>query len=116
MSLQLNSVLKVLDASLQGQDWLVGNCITITDITCVGYLFCKKPSASTTRLILMFMPGLNKRILGHDVILAIFQLVCKILFLFLSNFFNGQCKLMKQTNLLWTTSKQKCKVSSGIHK
>ena len=39
MAMRLASALKVLEAQLEGRDWLAGDEITIADIACSGYLF-----------------------------------------------------------------------------
>jgi len=33
----------VLDKALEGRDWLVGDAITVADISCCGYLFYEEP-------------------------------------------------------------------------
>ncbi len=43
LSARLNSALKILNANLEGRDWLVGDQITIADIACCGYLFYEEP-------------------------------------------------------------------------
>ena len=39
LAMRLASALKVVEAQLEGRDWLVGDDITIADIACCGYLF-----------------------------------------------------------------------------
>lgn len=39
MAMRLASALKVLEAQLEGRDWLASDEITIADIACCGYLF-----------------------------------------------------------------------------
>ena len=43
LAMRLNSALKVLDSCLEGRDWLVGDQLTIADISCAGYLFYEEP-------------------------------------------------------------------------
>jgi glutathione S-transferase len=43
MGMRLNSALKVLNANLEGREWLVGDQLTIADISCAGYLFYEEP-------------------------------------------------------------------------
>ncbi len=43
MAMRMNSALKVLEANLEGRDWLVGDMLTIADISCAGYLFYEEP-------------------------------------------------------------------------
>ncbi len=40
---RMKSALKVLDAALDGRDWLVGDQPTIADLACCGYLFYPEP-------------------------------------------------------------------------
>lgn len=40
---RLTGALKVLNEHLDGRDWLVGDGITIADLTCCGYLFYDEP-------------------------------------------------------------------------
>jgi glutathione S-transferase len=39
LAMRLASALKVLDAALDNRNWLVGDGLTIADISCAGYLF-----------------------------------------------------------------------------
>lgn len=43
LAMRLASALKVLNAHLDGRDWLAGDDITIADIACAGYLFYDEP-------------------------------------------------------------------------
>jgi glutathione S-transferase len=43
MAMRLASALKVIEAHLDGRDWLAGEEITIADISCAGYLFYTEP-------------------------------------------------------------------------
>ena len=43
MAMRLASALKVMEAHLDGRDWLAGDEITIADIGCAGYLFYEEP-------------------------------------------------------------------------
>ncbi|MEO1640207.1 MAG: glutathione S-transferase [Pseudomonadota bacterium] len=43
MAMRLASALKVMEAHLQGRDWLAADQITIADIACCGYLFYEEP-------------------------------------------------------------------------
>lgn len=40
---RLKSAFKVLDAALEGREWLVGDQPTIADLACCGYLFYPEP-------------------------------------------------------------------------
>lgn len=40
---RLKSAYSVLNAALEGKDWLVGNAVTIADISCCGYLYYPEP-------------------------------------------------------------------------
>ncbi len=40
---RLKTAYQVLDAALEGRDWLVGDSITNADISCCGYLFYPEP-------------------------------------------------------------------------
>ena len=40
---RLRSALKVLDAALEGRDWLVGRSVTMADTACAGYLYYPEP-------------------------------------------------------------------------
>ena len=40
---QLRNAWKTLDSALEGRDWLVGDSITIADISCCGYLYYPEP-------------------------------------------------------------------------
>ncbi len=40
---RLKGAYEVLDAALEGRDWLVGDTITVADISCCGYLFYEEP-------------------------------------------------------------------------
>lgn len=40
---RLQAALKVLDAALEGKDWLVGDGVTNADLSCCGYLFYPEP-------------------------------------------------------------------------
>ncbi|MFY0690695.1 MAG: glutathione S-transferase family protein [Paracoccaceae bacterium] len=40
---RLKAALGVLEAALEGKDWLVGDTITTADIACCGYLFYDEP-------------------------------------------------------------------------
>ena len=43
MAMRLASALNVMEAHLDGRDWLAGDEITIADIGCAGYLFYEEP-------------------------------------------------------------------------
>ena len=43
MQLRLNSAYRVLDSALASRSWLVGDTMTIADISCCGYLFYTEP-------------------------------------------------------------------------
>ncbi|MEM9432793.1 MAG: glutathione S-transferase family protein [Pseudomonadota bacterium] len=43
LTARLKGALSVLDAALEGRDWLVGDEITTADISCCGYLFYDEP-------------------------------------------------------------------------
>ena len=43
LAMRLASALKVMDAHLDGRDWLAADQITIADIACCGYLFYPEP-------------------------------------------------------------------------
>ncbi len=43
LSMRHNSAMKVLDAALDGRDWLVGDAPTIADIANAGYLYYPEP-------------------------------------------------------------------------
>jgi len=43
MAMRLNAAYKVLDDALAARSWLVGDTITIADISCCGYLFYPEP-------------------------------------------------------------------------
>lgn len=43
MAMRLASALKVMEAHLDGRDWLAGDEITVADIGCAGYLFYEEP-------------------------------------------------------------------------
>lgn len=47
LAMRLASALKILDRALQGRDWLVGEQITIADLSCCGYLFYEEPFTFT---------------------------------------------------------------------
>ncbi|MEO0655324.1 MAG: glutathione S-transferase family protein [Pseudomonadota bacterium] len=40
---RLSTAYAVLDAHLKGRDWIVGDAITVADISCCGYLFYPEP-------------------------------------------------------------------------
>ncbi len=40
---RLKAAYQVLDAHLEGRDWIVGDAITNADISCCGYLFYREP-------------------------------------------------------------------------
>ena len=40
---RLKAAYQVLDAHLQGRDWIVGNNLTVADVSCCGYLFYPEP-------------------------------------------------------------------------
>jgi glutathione S-transferase len=40
---RLKPALKVLDAALEGRDWLVGRSVTMADTACAGYLYYPEP-------------------------------------------------------------------------
>ncbi len=40
---RLRAAYEVLDKALDGRDWLVGDAITVADISCCGYLFYPEP-------------------------------------------------------------------------
>jgi len=40
---RLNSAYKVLDTALAGRDWLVGDAVTVADLSCCGYLYYPEP-------------------------------------------------------------------------
>ena len=40
---RLKAAYQVLEAHLQGRDWIVGNSLTAADISCCGYLFYPEP-------------------------------------------------------------------------
>ena len=40
---RLKAALKVLDAALDGRDWLVGRSVTMADTACAGYLYYPEP-------------------------------------------------------------------------
>ena len=40
---RLQGAYKVLDDALSSKDWLVGDCISVADISCCGYLFYEEP-------------------------------------------------------------------------
>jgi glutathione S-transferase len=40
---RLNTAYKTLDTALDGRDWLVGDGITVADISCCGYLYYPEP-------------------------------------------------------------------------
>lgn len=43
LAMRLASALKVMEAHLQGRDWLAADQITLADIACCGYLFYEEP-------------------------------------------------------------------------
>lgn len=43
LSMRLTSALKVLEAQLEGRDWLVADNETVADLACCGYLFYEEP-------------------------------------------------------------------------
>ena len=43
MTGRVKAALKTLDTALAGRDWLVGDSITLADISCCGYLFYPEP-------------------------------------------------------------------------
>ncbi|GGF83721.1 glutathione S-transferase [Mameliella alba] len=40
---RLKSAYQILDAHLEGRDWIVGDALTNADLTCCGYLFYPEP-------------------------------------------------------------------------
>lgn len=40
---RLKAAYRILDAHLAGRDWIVGDALTIADISCCGYLFYPEP-------------------------------------------------------------------------
>lgn len=40
---RLKAAYATLNAHLEGRDWIVGNAITVADISCCGYLFYEEP-------------------------------------------------------------------------
>ncbi|MEM6825233.1 MAG: glutathione S-transferase [Pseudomonadota bacterium] len=40
---RIKAALEILEAHLQGRDWIVGDAITTADISCCGYLFYPEP-------------------------------------------------------------------------
>ncbi|WP_224826396.1 glutathione S-transferase family protein [Cognatishimia sp. MH4019] len=40
---RLKAAYQVLDAHLEGRDWIVGDALTVADISCCGYLFYPEP-------------------------------------------------------------------------
>ena len=40
---RIKGALEVLEAHLAGRDWIVGDAVTIADLTCCGYLFYDEP-------------------------------------------------------------------------
>ena len=40
---RLKAAYQILDAHLQGRDWIVGNNLTVADVSCCGYLFYPEP-------------------------------------------------------------------------
>lgn len=40
---RLKAAFQTLDTALEGRDWLVGDAVTIADLTCCGYLYYPEP-------------------------------------------------------------------------
>lgn len=40
---RLKSAYKVLDAHLEGREWIVGSVVTVADLSCCGYLYYPEP-------------------------------------------------------------------------
>lgn len=40
---RLKAAYKVLDAHLDGRDWMVGDAVTVADLSCCGYLYYPEP-------------------------------------------------------------------------
>lgn len=40
---RLKSAYKVLDAHLEGREWIVGSAVTVADLSCCGYLYYPEP-------------------------------------------------------------------------
>ncbi|QBY01506.1 glutathione S-transferase family protein [Rhodophyticola sp. CCM32] len=47
MSGRLAAALDILNTGLEGRDWLVGNGLTVADISCAGYLYYPEPFTFT---------------------------------------------------------------------
>ena len=46
---RLAAAYKTLDSHLDGRDWIVGDSITVADISCCGYLFYEEPFGFTRK-------------------------------------------------------------------